>query len=244
MVVISPQCFKWSSQEGQGHNIPLWWSNRKNARLLTLSLAHALFLISYKKTVTDDWDPKNQRSWRQGLINNVLLRKTRITCAVTLHIGGWHGRVQQCFLTKQPFVPLLEAGDWPRWPAELNPSGFLTQSTYPRNLNDDTLSTRAVPRLFPTAAFPSRLDVQANSSPSRNADTCWVGRADRCQWKWYGGHERQTSQETRVLHPPGAWWSECLEPRKAGSGKYLRYSSPPLSALGKQEKIKRGNLLD
>lgn len=38
--------------------------------------------------------------------------------------------------------------------------------------------------------------------------------------------------------------SECLVPRKTGTGKHLKYSSPLLLALQKQEKVKQGNLLD
>lgn len=37
---------------------------------------------------------------------------------------------------------------------------------------------------------------------------------------------------------------KMLVSRETGKGKYLKYSSPPLLALQKQEKIKQGNLLN
>lgn len=62
--------------------------------------------------------------------------------------------------------------------------------------------------------------------------------------EWYGGWEGRASQKILLLLLLGVWESECLVPRKTGNGKYLKYSSPLLLALQKQEKVKQGNLLD
>lgn len=67
-----------------------------------------------------------------------------------------------------------------------------------------------------------------------------MGRGDSCQWQWHGGWEGCPSQKILL----GVWESERLAPRETATGKYLKYSSPPLLALQRQEGIKQRNLSD
>lgn len=59
-----------------------------------------------------------------------------------------------------------------------------------------------------------------------------------------GGWEGRPSQNILLLPLPRVWQAECLVPSETGSGKYLKYSCPPLLALQKQERLKQRNLLD